>query len=103
MSKGFGIILCIDDNENINDRRIQKLLLKLGISETISMFTNDSLPLIFYKGSKQIDAVWTFPTTKPLAVSIAPFQFRVGDYRVFILDFLIDIILDKEFIPIYKS
>ena len=52
MSKGFGIILCIDSNKNINDGRMQKLLSKLGLSKTISIFINDNSPLIFHKVSK---------------------------------------------------
>ena len=52
MSKGFSIILCIDSNENMNDRRIQKLLSKLGLSETTSIFINNTPPPIFHKESK---------------------------------------------------
>ena len=52
MSKGFCIILYIDGNENINDRKIQKLLSKLELSKTISIFTNNTLLLIFHKESK---------------------------------------------------
>ena len=57
MSKRFSIILCIDGNENINDRRIQKLLSKLELSETTSIFINNTSPSIFHKELKQIDVV----------------------------------------------
>ena len=37
-----------------------------------------------------------------IAASIAQFWFDVGNHRAFIIDFPIDMILGKEFIPICK-
>ena len=82
--------------------RIKKLLSKLGMKESTSRFTDAKLPPTFHEGSKQINAVWTSPIVMPIAASIAPFWFGVGDYRAFIIDFPINVILGKEFILICK-
>ena len=73
ISKGFGIILSMDSNKNMNNRRMQKLLSKLRLSETTSILTNDTPPPRFHKELKQIDVAWISSITKPITVSIAPF------------------------------
>ena len=57
MSKEFGIILSLDSNENMIDGRIQKLLSKLGLKESMSNFANATPPPTFYEGLRQINIV----------------------------------------------
>jgi len=38
----------------------------------------------------------------PIAASIIPFWFGIGNHRAFIINFPINVILGKEFISIYK-
>jgi len=49
-----------------------------------------------------MDTVWLSLNLIPLAVSIALVNFGARDYRAFIVDFLIDLILENKFISICR-
>ena len=49
-----------------------------------------------------MDTVWLSLNLIPLAVSIALVNFGARDYRAFIVDFLVDLILENKFISICR-
>ena len=65
--------MSLDGNKNMIDGRIQKLLSKLGLKESISNFTNTAPSPTFYEGSRQINAVWISPIVMLIVASIIPF------------------------------
>ena len=103
LSDEFNIILSIDANENIRDRKLQQAFNSLGLIETTSLFSNEPLLAFHVIGSKQICGVWVSPNILPSTTLILPHYFDIGDHRYLVLDFPIELFLGDRFIPIYKS
>jgi len=99
LSEGYAIILCLDSNENMITGRLFKLFTTLGLIETYKAQTHLPLPNSFFKGSKQLDAVWVSPSLTPQATSVTPHFFGIGDHRTIVVNFNIKSILGSDFIP----
>ena len=82
--------------------RIARAFQALGLIETMEMFYQGLEQPTFHKGRHQIDAVWVSPNLRPYASSMAPFYMGAGDYRIFIVDFPIDMVMGSRFILICK-
>ena len=100
ISQEFAIILSIDGNENMSDRKMQRSLQSEGLIELSSLFSNDRPLASHTSGSKQIDAVWETPIINPTNLSILLHHFAVGDHRCFIVDFPMYSFMGDSFIPI---
>ena len=46
--------------------------------------------------------MWVTLNLVPYSISITLFYFEVGNHRVFIVDFLYEVLLGNEFVPIVK-
>ena len=97
----FSIILSLYSNEDIILGRLFKCFKSIGLIETFKSIHDESPPVSFIEESKQLDIVWVSPSLQLKLVSITPFLFGIGDYRVIILDFNVELILRLGFIPIY--
>jgi len=90
--KRFEIVIYLDANENMDNGRIAKSFKELGLIETTSSFTTDPAPNTFITGSTLIDAVWVSPNIALVALSMIPFYFKVGNHRVFIINFILELL-----------
>ena len=97
----FSIISSLNSNEDIILGRLFKCFKSIGLIETFKSIHDESPPVSFIEESRQLDIVWVSPSLQPKLVSITPFLFGIGDYRVIILDFNVELILRLGFIPIY--
>ena len=74
----------------------------IGLIEFTMLFYEEAPPIIFVEGQYQIDRVWSSPRIYLYASSIALFYLWAGDYRIFIVDFLKELLMDKGYIPLCK-
>ena len=68
----------------------------------MKIFYQDVEQPTFYKGRYQIDTVWVSPFLRSCAFSIAPFYLGVGNYRIFIIDFPMELVMGDRFILICR-
>ena len=59
---------------------------------------NDPPPNLYFRGKRQIDAVWVSLILSSQATAIALYFFRVGNLRAIIVDFDANLILEPGFI-----
>ena len=82
--------------------RLARLFHSLGLLETTELFYYGQEQLTFHKGRHQIDAVWVSPLLYPYASSMASFYLGVGNYRIFIVDFPLEVVMGSRFILICR-
>jgi len=99
LQEGFAIILCLDSNEDMTSGRLFKVFTQMGLIETYKTQTQLPPPNSFFKGTRQLDAIWVSPSLHPKSTSITPHFFGVGDHRTIIVDFDVESILGNGFIP----
>ena len=87
-------------NKDITLGRLHKRFKLLGLIKSFQSISDKKPSASFAEESKKLDTVWVSPSLCPKAISISPFLFSVGDHRVIIVDFDIDLILGSGFIPI---
>ena len=100
ITKNYGIILCIDANENVKIGKWSVELRKLGLVESLTIVTTDPVPAIHIQGSKQIDTVWVTPNIEIRAASLCIFNFSTDNHLAFIVDIDITSILGDKYVPI---
>ena len=58
------------------------------MKEVVGTFTNESLGATYFRGTKPIDGIWATPDIVVTGACVMPAGYRVGDHRMFIIDFL---------------
>ena len=100
MRSRFRIVLSLDANKNIYSGKLQKAFFNLELLETSQLFFDQPLLAPFHKGSNQIGAIQVSPNIRLTLVAITPTNFRVGNYKVIIINFLANTILGKLFVSL---
>ena len=90
------IILSADINEHAVNGKLAKELKKISIID--AYFKKFNLPSLALHviSSAPIDGVWTIGNITSTAVSILPQKFGMGDYRVILVDFNFDQIVERS-------
>ena len=91
--EGDRIILGMDANEHIYRKGLGKMLTDsegLDMVEVVGEFTGKKIGATYFRNQsgKPIDAVWATPDVTVVGACIMPVGYVVGDYRMFIVDFL---------------
>ena len=82
--------------------KLRRSFSKLGPIEMSQLFSSTLALATYFRGRYQIDTVWVTPNIIPSVASIVLLNFGVGNYRVFVIDFLTELILGNKFMLIYK-
>ena len=90
------IILAVDINEYAVNRKLAKELKRIGMIDTYFRKFNLPSPASHVTGSAPIDRVWTIGNVTPTAVSILIQKFGRVDYRVILVDFNFDQIVERR-------
>jgi hypothetical protein len=83
-------VLCLDANENIYRAALGQQLTDLhglGMKELVGDFMGRQLGATFFRGCEPIDAIWATNDLKVAHACIMPVGYRVGDHRLFVVDF----------------
>ena len=81
------IILAVDINEHVVDRKLAKELKRIGMIDVYFKEFNSPGPVSHVTGSAPIDGVWVTGNFTPIAVSILPQKFSTDNHRVILVDF----------------
>ena len=81
---------------------LARVFQSLGLLEIIEIFYQSVEQPTFHEERHQIDKVWVSPLLKPYTSSIALFYLGIGDYRIFIIDFPIELVIGDRFILICR-
>lgn len=88
MALGLEVILPINSNEHAVAGRLTQRSQRLRLAAACcSKFDQEGGPASCFRGRHQIDGIWHARNVTPAAVTLCPFYFSVGDYRVCIVDF----------------
>jgi hypothetical protein len=60
----------------------------LAMKEVVGDFTGTAIGSTFFRGSKPIDGVWATSDITVSNAAIMPAGYGIGDYRLFVIDFL---------------
>ena len=83
--------------------RLSKVFNNLSLIESYKYISNQPPPNSFFKGCKQLDIVWTSSTLTPSTIAITPHFFSVGDHRIIVVDFDIDLVMGSGYILFYPQ
>jgi hypothetical protein len=88
--EGDCLIVCMDANEDIYRKLIEKLLMKKdgqNMSEVVGNFTGKKIGPTFFWGSKPIDGIWATPNVVVTHACVMPAGYGVGNHWLFVVDF----------------
>ena len=90
--EGDSLIVCMDSNEHIYKEIVVKALTNragLNIVEVVG-FTGQKVGDTYFRNhsNKPIGGIWVTPDLTVTGACIMPAGYGVGDYRLFIIDFL---------------
>ena len=96
LDKDNRIILAVDINEHAVDGKLAKELKRIGMIDVYFKKFNSPGPALHVTGSVLIDGVWIIGNITPTVVLILPQKFGVGDYRVILINFDFNQIVEKR-------
>ena len=79
-----------DMNKYVVDGKLAKRLRKIGLTDSFFRKFNTTGPASHMLGSVLIEGVWSINNITPSTVSILPYKFGTGNYKVILVDFEID-------------
>ena len=83
-------------NEYVIDGKLAKRLRKIGLTNSFFRKFNTAGPASHILESAPIDGVWSTNNITLSTVSILPYKFGTSDYRVILVDFEIDQIIESR-------
>jgi len=89
------VILAVDINEHVIEGNLPTALKRLGLIEDHVKKFNRPGPASHTTGSNPIDRVWVSDDVTPAEVSTFPHKFGAGDYRMILVDFNLDQIIEQ--------
>ena len=85
-NQGHSIILFLDGNENLQRGKIKDLLAKHKMHDAVNNYTGMPGPATFFRGSKQIDGVFTTYDIPCTYAAFLPLNSLIGDHRGIMID-----------------
>ena len=67
--------------------RLSRYFKAISLIKIFSLLNESTLLASYFKGRRQIDAIWIFSILYPWIVSFTTFNFGVGYYRTLIINF----------------
>ena len=99
IEQGDRIIVCMDVNEYIYCKSIGKSLTMsedLQMIEAVGNYTGKKIGAKFFRGTKPIDGVWVTSDVVIIGACVMPAGYRIGDHRLFLLDFLTSSLIGQD-------
>ena len=90
------LILVADINEHEVEEKLVKKLKRIGMIDTFFKKFNSFSSALHVLGSVLIVRVYAISNIAPHLVSLFPYNFRVDDYRVFLVDFKFSPIVERR-------
>ncbi len=86
--EGHKLIMCLDANEDVYKKLSRTALTEvngLALMEIVGEFTGQKLDATYFRGLKQIDAVWASENVKISEACVMPTGYGIAEHRMFII------------------
>ncbi|KAL7524606.1 hypothetical protein ACHAWF_001017, partial [Thalassiosira exigua] len=96
----------MDANKNIYRKSIGKTLTDpegLGMQDVVRSFTGEKIGATFFRGSTPIHCVWATSNVVVTGACVMPAGYGVGDYRLFVVDFLTASLVGSRSLRVVRS
>ena len=101
-AQGDRLIVMMDGNENMNDGKLEKELSAedLDMHDVVRSRRNCDGPATWFRGSKQIDAIWATKDIGIIRAAFLPFWFGIGDHRSIFFDVRAEDLLQQSTVKV---